>query len=203
MSRERGYSLVELLIVVAIIGIASMLAMAGWQQYRRRAQIRTSVRSVAMAVHLARTLAIARGITHFVTIDPQTQLIETFADMSAPSGVFDIGDKLVDRRILPRDVVLQLPPAMAAMPNPLGSGTIASASTIPNPDPSTRWGTAKKGFAVTPTGRFVSAEASPQTLESGVLVFSDRSGTAAAVGVRGQFGAVYAFNWMNGWKRIL
>jgi hypothetical protein len=65
------------------------------------------------------------------------------------------------------------------------------------------WGSGLRGVLTTTSGTIQSGESSPQTIVSGVMVFTDGQGQTAAVGVRGQAGNVRAFELLaSGWKEL-
>ena len=70
-SAAAGYSLPELLIVLALAGLAMAGAMAAWQNYARSNRLSQALYVSKMAVHQARLLSVYRNVNHFVVIDPQ------------------------------------------------------------------------------------------------------------------------------------
>ena len=58
--QEQGWSLTELLIVLAIMGIISMLAWPSYQTLSARAQAHSATIEIASELRLARQLAMAR-----------------------------------------------------------------------------------------------------------------------------------------------
>jgi type IV fimbrial biogenesis protein FimT len=58
--QEQGWSLTELLIVLAIMGIISILAWPSYQTFSTRAQARSATVEIASELRLARQLAMAR-----------------------------------------------------------------------------------------------------------------------------------------------
>src|SRR5436190_9681128 len=72
---ERGFSLVEVLIVVMIIGIMAMVGLPAIGRYFRNYQIRNAAREVAAEIQAARTQAIMKNVNWgviFVTLSPPT-----------------------------------------------------------------------------------------------------------------------------------
>ena len=61
MLKRNGYSLAELLIVVAIIGFFALSSIPAFNGLRRRSAIRAAAASMRTIFHLARSRAIARG----------------------------------------------------------------------------------------------------------------------------------------------
>ncbi|MDQ3281481.1 MAG: prepilin-type N-terminal cleavage/methylation domain-containing protein [Acidobacteriota bacterium] len=73
--RQRGYSLPELLVVVAVVGIFSMVAIPALINYTRMAAMRTGLRAVTMDLRAARTRAITTGNPITVNISGRTYSI--------------------------------------------------------------------------------------------------------------------------------
>jgi prepilin-type N-terminal cleavage/methylation domain-containing protein len=76
MRRERGFSLVELLIVVVIIGVIAALAIPGLQRARRYAQTGSAIQSL-------RTITTAENL-----YERRRRVYATLADL-APEGTID------------------------------------------------------------------------------------------------------------------
>ena len=76
MKREHGFSLVELLIVVTIIGIVSALAIPGLQRAKRHAQAGSAIQSL-------RTITTAENL-----YERRHKVYATLADL-APEGTVD------------------------------------------------------------------------------------------------------------------
>lgn len=73
--QEQGWSLAELLIVLAIIGIIAMLAGPSYQTLTARAQARSATAEIASELRLARQLAMARRERLRVIFDRESRTI--------------------------------------------------------------------------------------------------------------------------------
>ena len=62
MSRRNGYTLIELLIVVAIIGMIVGVTVPNFMSMRRRMAVRAAAGELRSVFHLVRMRAIARGV---------------------------------------------------------------------------------------------------------------------------------------------
>jgi len=199
-----GYSLAELLVVVALLGVMCLLSAAAWISIRKRSNCTTAAKMVKSFILQGRMLAVYKGIHHFVVFDPATNSLSLYADTNAPLGVFDAGDTRVASETLPLSVRLALPSTPSPLTSPLGTGNITSPWSLPLPSSVTgAWGTNLRGLRMTPTGQIQSAESPPQTVLSGDMVFSDLDGNTVSIGVRGYGGWVRGFLLLNpAWSEI-
>ena len=70
MHRARGVSLLEMLLVIALIAAISVLALAAMSGGREGMQLRSSAKQVSAALRFTRTHAIATGQPQRFTLDP-------------------------------------------------------------------------------------------------------------------------------------
>lgn len=64
--RATGFTLLELMVVVAIFGIAAAIAVPSFLRYQENARLRSAARDVSDAFHFARSQAISTGNNHMV-----------------------------------------------------------------------------------------------------------------------------------------
>ena len=69
MKHERGFTLIELMIVVAIIAILAAIAIPAYQDYVTRTQVTTGLTDITGAKAAFETEVVARGATTFTLND--------------------------------------------------------------------------------------------------------------------------------------
>ncbi len=67
MKDERGFSLIELIIVMAILGVLLGIAAYSWSRYVENARLKTAVREVMVDLEFARERAKTENVTYTVT----------------------------------------------------------------------------------------------------------------------------------------
>ena len=93
-NREQGWSLTEVLIVLAIMGILSMLAGPSYQTVVARGQARSAITEIASELRLARQLAMARRERLRVIFDREGRTITLRrADVEGILRVYQYADK--------------------------------------------------------------------------------------------------------------
>lgn len=199
---QKGFSLPELLTVVAILGLIATAGGLGWKQAAARSRATASARVLKLYLHQARMKSIHQGVNHFVVVDPVNGRLEIYEDTGTTISSFDDDDPRVSLNELGSGTALSLPPGTGSIVSPLDSTTISSGWALPLPDQSARWGTTLRGVMTTPTGLIQSAESSPASIASGLIVFSTNY-TTTAVGIRGLEGSVRSYELHDGtWREI-
>jgi len=192
----------ELLTVVALLGIIALASATAWRSTAARARATATARVLKVYLHQARMKSIHQGVNHFVVVDPVNRTLDIYEDTGTTVGSFDAADPRVARKGIGPSTELGLPANTASLVSPLDSTTVTSGWSIPLPDQSARWGTTLRGVMTTPTGLIQSAEATPTSIASGLVVFSTHD-TATAVGIRGLEGSVRSYELRDGkWREI-
>jgi type II secretion system protein H len=63
---DKGFSLVELMIVIAIIGILSTVAIFGWQGYQNNVNLKTAAAEVMADIASSKQRAVSEGINYCI-----------------------------------------------------------------------------------------------------------------------------------------
>jgi len=61
---SKGFTLIEMIIVIGIIGIVSAVALAGWRDYQNNTNLKTAAEQVMTDIAFSKQRAIAEGIQY-------------------------------------------------------------------------------------------------------------------------------------------
>jgi len=104
---RKGTTLIELMIICAIISVLSAMAIPSWLEYMPKLRAKTAVRAAVSALREARSLAITEKTRFGVYFDSNNKNFVLFADMvNAGAGTYDTGDSVVTRTDLGSNVAL-------------------------------------------------------------------------------------------------
>lgn len=121
---QRGFTIVELMVAIAVIGIVSVAAIPQFVTFLRASETRGASRELAALLHQGRELAIARNTNYQVNVNGN-QL--QFVDNSTGNAWIGPGTDNQGFRRLVNQAQLVNPPANPIIFNPLGTargGTI-------------------------------------------------------------------------------
>ena len=105
MYKESGFSLMEMMLVIAVIALLTAIAMPNMLSWREAAKLRGAVENIRGDLQLAKLKAVQEGgPVAILFLDDEYQV---FVD-TANAGVRDAGERLFRRRQLPSAVSIDL-----------------------------------------------------------------------------------------------
>lgn len=78
-SRRRGFTLIEILIVVVIAGMMAAIAVPGFTRAMKGAELRSAARTLTMAHKFARNTAVLRQTPMALLVDTEARMIEVLS----------------------------------------------------------------------------------------------------------------------------
>lgn len=98
--RLRGFSLIELMMAIAVLGILTVLAMPGFTRWIANTQVRTMAESIQNSVRLAQREAAAHNGTVTLTLTNDTPpLCTSTADTAGANWVICAGSTLIHQNV--------------------------------------------------------------------------------------------------------
>jgi hypothetical protein len=91
MSAESGFSLAQVAIAVAILGILGAMATAQWTRYGRKQALIGECRSILAFLHEARAYGAKKSLPVGVAFDRRDNVLRLFEDRNA-NGALDAGE---------------------------------------------------------------------------------------------------------------
>lgn len=84
MKANKGFSLMELVVVLAVLGVVLLIAAPGFSGYRDNVQLRESIRRISGDLGLCRQRAVAENVQYRVTFHVETM---TYSILKKPVSV--------------------------------------------------------------------------------------------------------------------
>lgn len=81
---SRGFTLIELMIVIGIIGLMSAVALLGWRGYQDNVNLRTAARDITTDISTCKQRAISEGVQYRITFS--TTLNNYIIEQGTSSG---------------------------------------------------------------------------------------------------------------------
>ena len=81
-TRPAGYTLLEIMVVVAIIGIVSLMGLPALQNFILRAKHEGAARQISMLMHRAKMEAVLQSVPTVVSVDTANETVTAFADIN-------------------------------------------------------------------------------------------------------------------------
>jgi prepilin-type N-terminal cleavage/methylation domain-containing protein len=146
-----GFTLVEIMIVVAIVGIFAALAVPAWQRYQNNLQLRSAARGVSNAFSFARSRAITSGNRYVVALavgggadvcgndiedekgNPVPWVVFEDGTPAAANCCLDPGEQRLSERSV-QGVNWGVTLATAPVPADVGAGDYLTGSSLAEPD---------------------------------------------------------------------
>jgi type II secretion system protein H len=102
-----GLTLIELMTVVAIIGIVAAMAVPSFLSYMPKLRVKSAARDIVSQLRLARSKSVAERRPFGVAFDMSKNSVYTFADTDNPAGQsYSTSDSVVHADTLNTDISL-------------------------------------------------------------------------------------------------
>jgi len=88
--KNKGFSLIELIIVIALIGIIAAIAAPNFTRYRDNSNLREAARDVSSDIQLYKQRAIAENVRYRITFDSGANNYDVAKEATLGTGAFPV-----------------------------------------------------------------------------------------------------------------
>lgn len=85
--RSRGFTMIEMMIVVVVIGLIAALAVPSFLGYMPKLRVKSAARDIVSSMRLARSKAVSERRPYGVVFDMNSNSVRSFADTDNPAGM--------------------------------------------------------------------------------------------------------------------
>jgi prepilin-type N-terminal cleavage/methylation domain-containing protein len=93
-SNRRGFSLIEMMVVIAIVGVLLSVAIPSWTRYRQNADLKTAARGIAGDFFNMKQRAVGEAVRYRITFDEDNnryQMINTSTHATTTRNLSEFG----------------------------------------------------------------------------------------------------------------
>ena len=134
MNSSRGFSMIELLVVVAVIGIVAAIGYPYVSTYMRAATLRAGAQELATVINGGRQLAITRNTNVCVLLNNNQALYRMAAANPCAGTVYTGVETQADGTIALSNAIQITAASANVVFSALGAATTAGTYTVHNPD---------------------------------------------------------------------
>lgn len=111
--RQRGFTMIEMVVVVALIGIMAVFAAAYLRSIFKREKLKSVVKEIYSIALATRMQAVRHNAPCVMLVDPVARLVTVWAEALPYNYVQDAGEPTIISFVIPDNVVFQYAPSGA------------------------------------------------------------------------------------------
>jgi prepilin-type N-terminal cleavage/methylation domain-containing protein len=96
--KRKGFSLIEMLVVIAIIAILLSVAIPSWTQYRQNTDLKTAARGIASDIFNTKQRAVGEAVSYQIAFDQANnryQIINTSTNDTTTRNLSEFGSGII------------------------------------------------------------------------------------------------------------